>query len=198
MKIFLVILILFSIISIPVSASEIIGSISTQINNQNVVGDGASEFANEAGQGEVDPPVAVIKNNTSVYNGGRIIASKQSQNISAVKVLGFSAYPDNTLLRDSCGRIYIIQHQYKKYIHNLRELQNYSGQNIYEVSDDYLQQYQDRQYFSGELIREVGQKKIFFITKGKLKHILNLTELRKNFFGQEIFNVSHQEMQKYF
>jgi hypothetical protein len=40
--------------------------------------------------------------------------------------------------------------------------------------------------------------KIFVIVKGKLRHILSLEELRGNFRGQEVFNLSGEEMGLYY
>ena len=121
-------------------------------------------------------------------------SDKEKENI---KILGISYYQDGSLLRGSDYKIYIIQNQAKKYIVSLQELKKYAGQLIYDVSDECLAQYQIKKHSDNELIREKGTYKIYVIQNNRKKHILSIEELRANYRGQEIFNISNEEIMLY-
>ena len=56
-------------------------------------------------------------------------------------VAGVKEYADGSLLRGSDGKVYIIEKGHKRHIPNLDELKQYAGQDIFDVSDDILNQY---------------------------------------------------------
>lgn len=180
----IIILILFSILISPVNASEIMGSISTNPNNLEPM----AEISNL--------PVET-RQASSLQGTLEMSHGAPAQDEDEVLVLGFSQYPDSSLLRGDDARIYLIKGKYKKHIKTLKELEKYSGQIIFHVSDKELSEYQTRVHLNGDLIREEGDAKIFNIVDGRLKHVLNLEELRANFAGQEIFNISQKEMLLY-
>jgi len=122
------------------------------------------------------------------------LGDKFRENKKKIKVLGISRYGDGVLLRSKDKKIYVIYGKFKNYISSLDRLKRYRGQAIYDVSDKDLEKYKTRKYIDGDLIRMKGDNKIFLIQKGKLKHILNLEELRRNFRGEEIFNLSREEL----
>ncbi len=193
MKEAIIILILFTICISPVSASEITGSISTNPNNLEPV------IEEEVVEDEDDNNVEA-RHAASVQGGGFIgqeIKDIISEENNKVIVLGFSQYPDGSLVRSSDLRIYLIEGECKKYIKTLEELQKYSGQVIFDISDDVLMDYKTREHLNGGLIRQIGEVKIFHIVNGELEHILNLDELRAKFAGQEIFNIGREEMLLY-
>lgn len=122
--------------------------------------------------------------------------NSQSKTIK-VRVLGISHYKDGSLLRSHSHKIYIIQGQVKKYIANLKELQEYRGQAINEATDEELSEYQTREHLDGELVREKGDVKVYVIEQGKKRHILQLSEFLTHYAGQDIFNISREEMALY-
>lgn len=186
MKNIIVIVIILLTVILPASASEISGSISTNPDN----------------------PESVLKNidinkNLSA-SGGNIVFSPKKDELSKPKavvdviaVLGFSAFADGSLLRGEDAKIYIVEGEYKKHIKNLKQLEKYSGETIFDVGEDMLANYESRQHSDGELIRELGDEKVFNISDGHLEHVLNLEDLQRNFSGQEIFNLSKKEMLQY-
>ena len=184
-----------------VQASEIFGQIST--NPSNLLDN--SSNTNQEQPANPLPPVDEVPNNSASSGSSGMIFSEikdetlpVTESLEDIKVLGINYYPDNSLLRGRDHRIYIIQGQIKKYISSLNELQKYSGQAIYDVSDQDLAQYQKRQHLNGDLIREKGTEAVYVVNNNQIRHILNLEELRANFYGQEIFNIGSEEMRLYF
>ncbi len=114
-----------------------------------------------------------------------------------VEVLGFSQFSDGSLVRDNNANVYLIEGDYKKHILSLEELVKYLGQTIHDISDEELAEYMTRKYSNGDLIREKGDAKIFHIVDTYLEQVPNVEELKNNFPGQEIFNVSKEEMALY-
>ncbi|MCK5211873.1 hypothetical protein KAJ89_04180 [Candidatus Parcubacteria bacterium] len=182
----------------PVSASELIGQIST--NPSELPGQ-------DEDPGLLDDPIPP-SNNPGTSGGspsqgaGLIIDKRQKQDDpyqEEIKVLGISyePYQDSTLLRGSDKKIYIIEGQIKKHIASLDELKKYAGQIIYDVTDAELAKYQERKHLNNDLIREQGREEIYIIENDKKRHIISIEELRARYFGQEIFNVSSLEMRLY-
>jgi hypothetical protein len=182
-----------------VEASEIFGLISTDPNLLKH-STGTAPLASS--------PLANLDDELTVPNesgGSGLIFQKLSKASGTsetsgkgnVKVLGIKYYPDNSLLRDSSKRIYFIKSKAKKPIHNLKELAKYRGQVIYEATFEELAIYPTRGHLDGDLIREKGDIKVYVLRNSIKKHILNLDELRISFFGQQIFNISREEMNLY-
>jgi hypothetical protein len=144
------------------------------------------------------------KTTASAY-GGSIIFNQappvvpvgNKKPVDQPKVLGIELYPDGSLLRDENQRIFLIKGQIKKPIRNLLDLQKYQGQAIHDVTSKELATYQTQNHLDGELIRKKGTAPVYVIDQGRRRHILNLQELRKYYFGQEIFNISEDEMSLY-
>ena len=57
------------------------------------------------------------------------------------QVSGVKEYPDGSLLRSKDMKIYVIKDGHKQYINNLEELKKYAGQDIFDVSDEVINQY---------------------------------------------------------
>jgi|GEM_PF-1191438 hypothetical protein len=190
-----------------VKASEIIGQISTD----------PDILANYAGNSSTAPPVNGQPAPTSsppavINNGGGFIPTKEKETralknkANEDKAVGGDpgeeelekkAYSSGTLLRNSNGSIYLIEGRVKKYISNLKELQKYKGRPIYDVESEELAGYETREHLDGDLIRRIGNVKVYYIKNAKKIHILNLEELRAHFFGLEIFNIKAEEMALY-
>ncbi len=188
-----------------VSASELIGFIST---NPNIQDESRQDKRSEREIGdELTASLSQDKIRASdalIFDSGKKDKLQSVQNhkkentlMKEVLVLGFSRYPDNSLVRGTGGRIFLIRGESKRHIRTLKELVNYKGQVIFDVSDEYLGQYKNRDYLNGDLIRAQGDVKIFHIVNDKLQHVLNLEDLRQNFAGQEIFNVPIEEILLY-
>jgi hypothetical protein len=187
----------------PVNSSELRGRISTNsASNQ----DQAS--GDESGVGGDDSQTSTIDEdlNNNPASGGSLFLNNQNQSSPKageaeknqdIIALGINTYADGELLRGPDKRIYILQNGYRIYIQNLAELRKYAGKKIHDVSTEELAGYNLRKYASGRLIRQIGQAKVYEIKESGLKHILNLTELRQLYFGQEIFNISEEEMKLY-
>ncbi len=190
----LIIFLLLFMFSRSLSASEIFGRISTNMNYQENIDDPDQD--DSPGE-DVDDSTDTLLNNSS---GGSLIFTfnNQGEEQGEIKVLGVSQYVDGTLVRGSDQKIYVIYGDFKDYICSFIKLQRYAGQIIYSISDEDLERYKTRNYVHGDLIREKEDEKVFVIVSGKLKHILSLEELRINFKGQEIFNVSGDEMGLYY
>jgi hypothetical protein len=121
------------------------------------------------------------------------------------QVLGEKTYADGTLLRGSDKKVYIVVGGKLKQITTLRELAKYAGKEIITVKDSVIASYAkvsggsvlgDKKYGNGQLIRN-NNVKVFVIIDGKKKHILNLTELAKYYFGKPIYHVSVEELASY-
>ncbi|MFH0955877.1 MAG: hypothetical protein V1801_01520 [Candidatus Falkowbacteria bacterium] len=103
------------------------------------------------------------------------------------QVLGVKYYADGALIRGKDKKIYLIANDKLIVIRNWEQLRKYAGQKIYDVADEVIRQYMD--FFDGQLIRG-SMKKIYVIKNGKKQPIFTLTELRKKYTGQKIYDVS--------
>jgi hypothetical protein len=125
-----------------------------------------------------------------------------STSTSTKQVLGEKKYADGTLLRGSNGRTYIVVGGKLKYINTLSELAKYNGKEIIKVDSSVINAFQmvgvlgAKKYGEGQLIRN-GDDRIFVIINGKKKHIINLAELAKYYFGKQIYKVSAEELEQY-
>lgn len=116
----------------------------------------------------------------------------EEKNISSdkPKVLGLEMYPDGSLLRGESNKIFLINGRFKSYISNLSELKKFQGRKIIDVSSDSLSNYQIL-----KLIRKKQSVQIYAIAEEEKRHILNLDELKRFYFGLEIINVSEDEFE---
>ncbi|MDD5294474.1 MAG: IPT/TIG domain-containing protein [Patescibacteria group bacterium] len=118
----------------------------------------------------------------------------------APQVLGEKIYADGTLVRGKDKKIFVIENGQKKYIANLKELAKYAGQKIYDVENTILIQYPEvlgtKVLADGALIRGADGK-IYVIKNGQKQHIRSLEELRKNYLGKKIYDVSDETLAKY-
>ncbi|MCK4540490.1 hypothetical protein KAU09_05040 [Candidatus Parcubacteria bacterium] len=200
-KFIIFIILIFPFIS--VNASEIFGNIST--NSQSIDNEisNSSNFQEDAEEEQTkqeeknESPKINFSGNSLVWLINQENKKEKTEEGEEVITLGIGAYADGTLLRNKDKRIYLVDNGFKIYISNLKKLQGFAGQTIYDVTDSELEKYKDKKYFAADLIREQGKAKIFVITNSGLKHILNLEELRLNYFGQEIFNLSREDMVSY-
>jgi len=185
------------------SVSEIFGDIST---NPQLINNEIPDFSNsqegaedeqEESEEENELPKVNSSGNSFVLFGSQESKKDEESKDKEVITLGIGAYADGTLLRGGDNKIYLIAGGFKIYIFNFKKLREFAGQIIYDVDDEELKNYKNKKYFTGNLIRRQGDVKIFVITNSGLKHILNLEELRLNYFGFEIFNVSSLEFKLY-
>ena len=116
------------------------------------------------------------------------------------QVLGEKIYGDGTLLRGSDKKIFVITDGQKKHIPNLKELAKYAGQKICDVENTVLIQYPEvlgiKVFADGMLIRGADAK-VYVIKQGKKQYVKNLEELRANYFGKKIYDVSDETLAKY-
>lgn len=112
-------------------------------------------------------------------------------------VKGFDRLPENTLVRDENKRIYIIRGGIKKVIRDLKELWQYRGRPILDLEDSELAAYPTRRFYTGELIRQKGDRRVFVLKNGQKHHIKSLIELQANYPGREIYNIIKEEFIKY-
>jgi len=116
------------------------------------------------------------------------------------QLLGEKIYADGTLLRGKDKKVYIIANGQKKHVPNLKELAKYAGQKIYDVENIILIQYPEvlgiKVFADGMLIRGADAR-IYVIKNNKKQHIRSLEELRKNYFGKKIYDVSEETLVKY-
>ncbi|MFH1745274.1 MAG: hypothetical protein ABH881_03860 [bacterium] len=142
-----------------------------------------------------------ITGEISTVYGFRIKNAEEDKQ-EKIKVLAVNYFAPGTLVRGSDKKIYVMEISAKRYISSLAELEKYfSSRAIYDVNDEELAQYKTthktREYFDGELIRGIGEEKVYEI-RGKSKyHILNIEELRVNYFGKEILNVKMEILEIY-
>ncbi len=209
MKNFIIFIIFLLLPFAQLSASEIFGNISTNpqlMNNESSnSSDSRENVEDELEKQEEENKPSTIDSLGSGYifpvnqenkepSHAEILEDKNNKADKGVITLGISAYADGALLRGEDNKIYLIRKGFKIYISSIEKLKEYSGQIIYDVEMSELNKYQDKKYFINDLIREQGDVKVFVITDSGLKHILNLEELRLNYFGQEILNISGEEM----
>ena len=204
MKNFIIFIIFLLFPFAQLSASEIFGNISTDpqlMNNEPSDSSNSREDAEDERekQEEENKPSTIDSSGSSYVFPINQDSEEDEEDKTSKKVitLGISAYADGALLRGGDDKIYLINKGFKIHISNLKKLLEFSGQAIYDVKDEELIKYKDKKYFTGDLIRKQGDVKVFAITESGLKHILNLEELRLNYFGQEIFNLSREEMNLY-
>ena len=186
----LTVLLLFS--SNQVLASEYLGTISTNLLDPQ----GWEIQAAEA------YPAPVATNGLGLVNK-RVAISPDKEIVNpsdldkGTVVKGIEIYPDGSLIRGKSRTIYVIRDNYKKRIFNLFELFDYRGQEIFAVADSVLNEYETKNYWPGDLIREIGAEKIFALLDNGKKHIKSLELLASDYFGQEIFNLDVLEMEDY-
>jgi hypothetical protein len=198
---FLIVLGFLIICSAPLSvyASELLGRISTMptVNTEpaSEVPEAANPVttvaANSRTSGSASAPV-----NTGRPAGAEIVEPPVLTEKST-KVLGQKIYPDDSLVKDETGRIFLLQGLAKKPIRTLLELEKYRRQAIYQASSDDLSRYQTLEHLAGDLIRQKNDVKVYVLKKGPKHHILNLLELAKGYFGLPIHNLEPDEMEKY-
>ena len=188
MKNAIIILILFTVFISPVSASEITGTISTNPNILEPIVDGDIEDTSSGSRVSGGGSAFLLDNST--VETKHASSAPEDMGEEDVIVLGFNQYPDGTLIRGSDSKIYLIKNGYKKHIKTLEELAKYSGQVIFDANKEELGWYETREYLDGDLIRFAGDVKIYHVVDNDLEHVLNLEELRADFFGQEIFNLN--------
>ena len=115
------------------------------------------------------------------------------------QILGVKDYADGSLLRGLDKKVYLIVYGRKLRIKNLKELANYQGREINDVSYEVLVQYPEvlgvKVYATGNLLRG-SDKKVYLIIDGKRKLIKNLQELI-NYRGREIINVDGRALESY-
>lgn len=109
-----------------------------------------------------------------------------------VKVLGAEFYPDNSLIRGSDMKIYLIKNQTKRHITSIKALEKFIGREIFNVADEMINLYPAGEkifanYKNGDLIRG-SDMKVYVIKNNKKYCIINLQELQKH-AGQPIFDV---------
>jgi hypothetical protein len=215
--------VLFSLVSFPAGASEILGQISTnpqapageesklpveepteQPTEERVTTPLAPGPATSVGGGAVILPAPAQQSGLPAQAGGQEAAwppanqpPGQPASAPGPQVLGEKIYADNALVRGPDKKIYLVKGRAKKYVTNLAELEKYRGRVIATVTAATLASYPDYKPAVGELIRQKGDVKVYAIAKGKKHHILNLEELRARYFGLEIFNLSAEEMALY-
>ena len=174
------------------NASEIFGNIST---NPQVTSNETHNYSDtQEDIKENKSPKIEYSNNTFLFP---VNQKDNIKKVDEIVTLGIETYVDGTLLRDADGKIYLINNGFKIHIPNLKKLQEFAGKIIYDVKNKELENYKNKKYFIGDLIRKQGDIKIFVITDNGLKYILNLEELRLNYFGLEIFNVDNLEFSLY-
>lgn len=118
-----------------------------------------------------------------------------------IKVLGAEFYPDNSLIRGSGMKIYLIENQFKRHIVSLEALKRFAGMEIFNVGNEIIDLYPTgdkifkQSYKDKDLIRG-NDMKIYVIKNNKKHHIINLAELQK-YAGQKIYNVSDNKLLQY-
>ncbi len=138
----------------------------------------------------------------SVENGNGQQNGNGNGNGNGQEVLGEKKYSVGTLLRGSDNKVYIVVSGGIKHIATLGELNKYAGREILDVSDDVISSFNivkvlgEKRYGEGQLIRN-DDVKVFVIVNGKKKHILNLEELAKYYFGKPIYHVTAEELATY-
>ena len=185
------------------SASEITGKISTDPNNPG--GHYAAPVDNEENNQDESMDSgespgggsALIMENRKYKRTEDDKKNKEEKSPGEIKVLGIGYYPDGSLLRGSDKKIYLIKNGYRKYIANLEELKKYASREIIDVGEEDLKQYEYRPHLDGELIRQIGDVKVYVIENGLIRHIKSLEELRARYFGLEIYNLKEEEMSLY-
>ncbi|MFH0951424.1 MAG: lamin tail domain-containing protein [bacterium] len=126
--------------------------------------------------------------------------AKESTTKTTGEILGTKVIADGSLVRDDSKRIYVIKDNTKYNIANLVDLAEYKGLAITDVDDADLLAYQTtttKLYANNMLIRSKSDMKVYAIKLGQKRHVLNLEELRKNYLGLPIYNVSDLVISRY-
>ena len=137
---------------------------------------------------------------TTTPTGETSVTTETPATPTTGEVLGTKIIADGALVRDDSKHIYAIKGNTKYHIANLAELAEYKGLAITDVDDADLLAYittTNKVYANKMLIRSKTDMKIYVITEGKKKHVLNLEELRKNYLGLPIYNVSDMVIGQY-
>jgi hypothetical protein len=196
---FLIALGLLIICSAPACASELLGKISTDPTAliSDVVAT-APVITNTAGMAP-SSKTATIESapGESAEVAGRKIAEAPAKVEKAVKVLGQKIFADNSLVKDEQGRIWLIQGKLKKPIHDLAELAKYHGRPLRSAKAGDLSPYQAREHLAGDLIRQKNSVKVYALKKEGKRHVLNLAELARDYFGLTIYNLEPEAMKDY-
>jgi hypothetical protein len=138
--------------------------------------------------------------------GCKITAAQELARVETCRggvVLGEKIYANGTLLRGSDMKIYVVTNGALVQIKDLKELAKYAGQAIIDVDDSVIAGYPKaavlgvKSYGNGQLIRAFGDVKVYTIIDGKKKHILDIPELQKYYFGLVINNVAFDEVSQY-
>jgi hypothetical protein len=121
------------------------------------------------------------------------------------EVLGAKIYADGTLLRSPDNRIFVVTNGQLQYVSSLKQLKQYAGQKIYNISWMTLAQYEQispagevlgvKVFASGNLLRGPDNK-IYLVTGNRLQYISSLEELRL-YAGRTIYNVSFDTLSQY-
>lgn len=116
-----------------------------------------------------------------------------------IKALGIEYYADGSLIRGSDMKVYLIEKQVKRHIANIKALEKFTGQEIFNVSDEITDFYPTGlkicvEYQNGDLIR--GKDMRIYVIKNNKKRYINLEELQK-YAGRKIYNASNQVLNQY-
>lgn len=176
----------------PAAASELVGGIST--NPSAVAPNPVSDSEERSSQANREPFVQPGESQPVISEGRE---GGKSDAVREERVLGQRIVADGALLRGPDMRVYIIEGAIKKHIASIEELRRYAGWPITDVDAARLAHYQTRSNLNGELIRQHDDVKVYVIVNGSRRHIHSLEELRKRYFGLEIYNIPAAEMQKY-
>jgi len=192
-------IILFLMILLPQNVwarSEITGFISNDPKRpgQNI------NAGNNTGNGTGGVIVEQNNNKESASGGNGILVTRHKisqQDKDKTLVLGFDRLPDNTLVRDSRGKVYVIRGEIKKVIWDLRELKKYSNQPILKLPDSDLAKYPTRRFYNCALIRLKGDSKVYLVVSGQKHQIKSPGELKLDYSGQIIYNIDKEEFDLY-
>jgi len=192
---------LLFILARPAGASEITGRISTNpqalpLPNNPPPGEEIKLPSSQSSTPPAEEKKSAVKIPAKPNSVSKKIADSAGRQITG-RVLGEKKYPDMTLVRSRDKKIYLIEGRTKKPVADLKNLEKYRGRKIYDLVDEQLAAYETRGHPNKELIREKETHRIYVIAGGVRRHIRSLEELRKNYFGLEIFNISQEEMALY-
>jgi hypothetical protein len=196
MKILITIILLITPLT-TLARSEITGYIS---NDPSRPGENINSGGNnDDGVGENTDEERILNEQSS--GGGSLLLKTNRATAEKIEevpiVLGYDRLPENTLVRDESGRIYIIKGERKIVIWDLVELWQYRGEPILDLPDSELSTYPTRRFFDNKLIRENNTDKIFVVRNGRKQHVKSLQEIADKFFGQKIYNVGKEEFVLY-
>jgi hypothetical protein len=118
----------------------------------------------------------------------------------ACAVLGVKLYPAGSLLRVPSHKIYfVVSTSTVKYVSGLKELWQYRGREIFNVSEEILIQYKQilgvKIYADGTLLRGPDYR-IYLIANGRKQYISSFPELAK-YKNHKTYNVSADVLAQY-